>query len=484
MPTNMIQIVEFLAKKRPFRAPEGHALFLAALSAVVLFANLHQGDLSGYDDAVYAHEAREVLRSGDWVTLKLNGYADFDKPPLFVWLVAVSFKLFGVSDFAAKIPAALFGLATILLVYVLAKRLFVDRWIPVLSMLVLMTTQYFLKYSMHAMTEVPFTFFFCLAIYFSLKGMTRPNFFLLCGVAVGLATLTRSPMGLFPLGIIGLHLIFTKRIELLFSRHWAGCLLLSFSLPMLWYAREYWLYGSEFLAQHFANLVNHAASSQQKSYGQQIIWLLEYPILLFKHYWPWLPLMVVGLEAALKRAISEKDAAAALLGLWVLCVVIPFSLAESKVLRYILPAFPAFSLLAATTLSSWIAPHRRVFFQWGYALLALVVLIATLFPNYKVRAEDMRALASVVQAETRPRQRVLLYTAGEYQWDYRNKLLWYGNRITWHALNLDQIALLLRCDLSNIAVVNCDSLAELMEKMNGQVQVMAETGRFVCVRSL
>ena len=108
MPTNMFQIAEFLANKRPFRAPEGHVLFLAALSGVVLFANLHQGDLSGYDDAVYAHEAREVLRSGDWFTLKLNGYADFDKPPLFVWLVAISFKIFGVTDSAAKFPAATF----------------------------------------------------------------------------------------------------------------------------------------------------------------------------------------------------------------------------------------------------------------------------------------------------------------------------------------------------------------------------------------
>lgn len=464
--------------------PNYHALGLAILACILLFANLQKGDLSGYDDAVYAHEAKGVLQTGDWFTLRLNGKADFDKPPLFVWMIALSFKLIGISDYAAKFPAALFGLATILLMYVLTKELFKDRWLPILAMLVLMTTQYFLKYSMHAMTEAPFTFFFCLAIYFYLKARKQPYFLLLCGLAVGLATLSRSPMGLFPLGIISLHLIFTKRFDLFLSRYWAGCLIWSVLLPMCWYVREYWLYGNEFLTQHFANVLNHAASTQKTDFGQQVVWLFEYPILLFKHYWPWLPFMAVGLCGALKRTIREKDAPSALLVLWVLGIVIPFSLADSKVLRYILPAFPAFSVLAATALDSWIACRRKTFFKWSYTVVTLVVLVATLFPNYKVRAGNMRALAPVVQATTRPKQQVLLYTAGEYKWDYRNKLLWYGDRMTWHALDLGQVGALLRCDLSNVAIVNRGSLAGLAEKMNGQVQVIAESESFVCVRSL
>ncbi len=396
---------------------------------------------------------------------------------------ALSFKLIGISDYAAKFPAALFGLATIVLVYFLTKELFEECWLPVLAMLALMTTQYFLKYSMHAMTEAPFTFFFCLAIYCYLKGMKQPNFLLLCGIAVGLATLTRSPMGLFPLGIMGLHLIFTKRFDLLFSRHWASGLILSVSLPMIWYGREYWLFGDEFLAQHFANVVNHTASAQQKTFGQHAAELFEYPILLAKHYWPWLPLMLIGFGISLKKAICKKTPTATLLSLWVLCVILPFSLADSKVLRYILPAFPAFSILAAITLDLWITGHRKSFFKWSYTILTLVVMVATLFPNYKVRAGNMRALAPVVQATTRPKQQVLLYTAGEYKWDYRNKLLWYGDRMTWHTLDLPRVGSLLRCDLSNVAVINRESLAELAEKMEGQVQVIAESESYLCVRS-
>lgn len=148
-----------------FRHPLSHFCFLACLAGVLLFANLHQSDLSGYDDAAYAHVARVLLQNGDWWTMRLNGTLDFDKPPLFIWMEALSFSVLGESDLAAKLPSALFGFATILLVFFLARELTPDYWIPVLSMLVLMSTQYFLKYSVRAMTNVPFTFFFTLAIY-------------------------------------------------------------------------------------------------------------------------------------------------------------------------------------------------------------------------------------------------------------------------------------------------------------------------------
>lgn len=463
--------------------PTPHVLVLAFLSAVILFANLHRGDLSGYDDAVYAHEAKTVLQTGDWFTLKLNGYPDFDKPPLFVWLVALSFKVQGVSDYAAKFPAALLGFATILLVYFLAKYLSDDRWIPVLSMLVLMSTQYFLKYSMHAMTGIPFTFFFTLAIYFYVRSHRKPGYLLMCGAAIGLATLTVSPMGLFPLGIIGLHLIFTKRFGLLFSWYGAGCLVLAFSLPMIWYVREYQLFGDEFLAQHFANVLNHTISAQPKGYAEKLVWHLEYPILLLKHYWPWLPFLIVGLVVTIKKSLTEKAENSALLGLWVLCVVVPFSLADSKVLRYILPAFPAFSVLSAIALNSLIGRHRKVFFKSSYTILTLVVLVATAFPNYKVRARNMRALAPVVQAATSQRHRILLYTSGEYQWDYRNKLLWYSDRLCQHLLKIEEVGFLLECETDNIAIINREALAELTERLNGRVQVIGESKNFVCVRS-
>jgi 4-amino-4-deoxy-L-arabinose transferase-like glycosyltransferase len=187
-------------------SPRFLVFFVAIWVAVVLFSGIFHGDLSGYDDAVYAHEARTMLRSGDMWTVTLNGNPDFDKPPLFIWLLAISFKLFGATDAAAKLPGVILGWATIILVYFLAKELFKNEpangsdreWLPVLSMLCMATTQYFLKYSSHAMTDVPFTFFFTLAIYFYVLALKKNIYLLASGFATGLALMTRSPMGIFP----------------------------------------------------------------------------------------------------------------------------------------------------------------------------------------------------------------------------------------------------------------------------------------------
>lgn len=179
-----------------------HFYLLVGFAALLLFGGLHKGDLSGYDDAAYAYEAKTFLTTGNWWTLSLNGYPDFDKPPLFVWFLAASMKVFGVTDFAAKLPAALFGVGTILLVYRLAQELTGCKWVGVVSMLVLVSTQYFMKYATHAMTGVPFTFFFTLAILFYLKGFRQPIYWAFCSVALGAANWIRSPVGLIAITII------------------------------------------------------------------------------------------------------------------------------------------------------------------------------------------------------------------------------------------------------------------------------------------
>lgn len=440
--------------------------------------------MSGYDDAAYAHEAKVILQTGDWWTMRLNGNLDFDKPPLFIWLVATSFRMLGRSDFAAKFPSALLGLATILLLFFLTKELTTDRWIPVLSMLVLMSTQYFLKYAMHAMTGVPFTFFFTLAIYCYVRGLRQPVFLLWCGVAVGLATLTRSPMGWFSLGIVILHLLFTKRYTLLLSRYFAGCFFFSLALPLSWYVREYLLHGNEFLALHFANLLNHLAPVQPKSRWQHIAGHFEYPRLLLKLYWPWLPLLIMGFASALKKSLREREETASLLILWVLCVIIPFSLSDSKVLRYILPAFPAFSILAAFALHALLAPRRLpTFFKCAYLLLSLIVVAATFFPNYQVRAGDMKKIAPIAEAATNPGQRILLYTSGEHRWDYRNKLLWYGDRLCWHLTDLEKLSSLLESQPQSVAVLDRIAFTQLAGKTLGLIEILGESEKFVCVRS-
>src|SRR5208283_457020 len=95
-------------------------------AAVLFFAGLGRLPLLEPDEGRNAEVGREMLASGDWITPHYNGFAYLDKPAVFFWMVAASFKTFGVSERAARLPSALMGLATLLLVWFLARRMFGD----------------------------------------------------------------------------------------------------------------------------------------------------------------------------------------------------------------------------------------------------------------------------------------------------------------------------------------------------------------------
>jgi 4-amino-4-deoxy-L-arabinose transferase-like glycosyltransferase len=153
-----------------FSAQWFHLLLVVILSSLILFPKLHEGDLSGYDDALYAHEGKQMLVTGDWWNVRFNGALNFEFPPMFIWLEALSMKIFGISDFAAKFPSALSAWLTIILVFHIARELSEEFFLPVGSAWALMLSQYYMKYAMHAMTDVPFTFFFTLSLFYTSRG--------------------------------------------------------------------------------------------------------------------------------------------------------------------------------------------------------------------------------------------------------------------------------------------------------------------------
>lgn len=470
-----------------FRHSGFHCLLIATFSAVMLFGNLHKGDLSGYDDAAYAHEGKEMLLSGNWMEVRLNGYLNFDKPPLFVWCEAAAMKIFGVSDFAAKLPSALFGFGTILLVYFLSRQMTDRFWLPIIAMLVMTTTQYFMKYAMHAMTCVPFTFFFALAIFGYLKAREHQRYWLLCGIATGLATLTRSPVGLIPLFIVGFHLIWTRHYGLLRSKGFLGCLAIALLLPGMWYGNQYQRYGSRFLSEHYSNLVNHAVAESGAGHKREAarftLGLLEYPYLLLKLYWPWLPFMLSGFLLQLRKMVREREAVASLLVLWILGVIGPFSLADAKVLRYILAAFPALAIVSALALEKYIPPQIKVnHLKVIYSLFGIAVFAKVAVGGPLVRARDMRTLAPVAERATGPGQRILLYNFGDTRADFRSQLIWYGNRLCEQTTDLNEIRSRLAADPQTVVILDKAAFASLANGKAFDTHVLGESENFVCVR--
>jgi len=458
-----------------------HFCLIAAMSLLVLFPKLGQGDLGGYDAAVYAHEGKQMLATGQWWTVYLNGQPDFDKPPMFVWLEALSMMVFGVSDFAARFPSALLGFGSILLIFFIARDLTASYWLPVWAMIVLFTTHAFMRFAMRAMTDVPFTFFFELALLFYLIGLRRRGYFIWCGLAVSLAVLTRSFLGLIPLGVILAHLLVTRRADLPRSKYFIAGMLLAVGLPFVWFVSQYQLHGGEFLARHFSFTFDNLPLTNGKHGNQFVSGFFQYPIFLLEAYWPWLPLMVIGLWTQTKKMVGERDSTASLLVIWVLSVIAPFCLAQFKWLRYILPVFPAFAILSAITLDNWIADHRRRFFlQAAYAVLCLAMLGMAFNPKYRVRPEEMRRLAPIAEAATSPGRRILLYTERAPRDAHLFQIIWYADRHCELLTDANEAIARLKSDPEAALIVD----KEIFQKSisgDPSVKLLGETEGFVCL---
>jgi Dolichyl-phosphate-mannose-protein mannosyltransferase len=422
-----------------------------------------------------------MLNTGQWWTVYLNGQPDFDKPPMFVWLEALSMGALGVSDFAARFPSALLGFGTILLIFFLARELSDSYWMPVWAMMALLTTQTFMRFAMRAMTDVPFTFFFVLALLLYLKGLRNPRLLPGFGLAIGAAVLMRSFLGLIPLGIVLAHLAATNRLALLRSRHFLTGLLFALGLPLLWFLSQYQRFGSRFLALHFSFTYDNLPLTNGKRAGRFGAGLLEYPRLLLNAYWPWLPLMAIGFAAQAKKMVRERDAAASLLVIWVPAVVVPFSFAEFKWLRYIMAAFPAFALLAAFTLDGWLPAARRArFLQAAYAVLLLTMAAMWFNPKYRVRPEEIRNLAPIAESATHPEQKILLYTEQPPRDAHLFQLIWYANRRCDLLDDFNEVVARLERTPDAAAITDKQAFERAGCTNDRNIRVLGETERFIC----
>lgn len=458
-------------------------LILVLLAALLIFPGLRRNGLAGYDDAYHAHEGREMVTSGDWGSMHLNGRPTFDYLPMFCWMEAASFRVLGVNDFAAKFPVALLAIATFLLLYFLTLELTRNAWLSLLATIVLMSTQFYLKLSTHAMTDVPFTFFFTLAIFLYVKGLKKPHYLALMGLPVGLGMLARSVIGLLPLVIIVVHLLLTRRYRLVFSPWLILGAFIALSFPSAWLAVQVHRHGSIALASHLNFVLGKARAGETPSPWSTVF---NYPIALLKYYWPWLPFLVVGFVQATRATLARRDEVGALLISWVVMVIVPFSLVHTRYPRYILPAFPAFSILSAVALDGWLPEKRRtLFFHGACAAGCLAIVLTFAFPP-KPRASDILALAPVADANSNPEERILFYTYQDGRDDFEWQYLWYGHRYTEQAPTLKALALRLTREKSATGIVDAASyqrlLAQLPAEVSQRMKTLARSENLVCFR--
>ncbi len=357
------------------RSPGTWAVFIGAL---VIFPFLGSAGLWDPWETHYAEVARRMVADGDWLTPRWRNELFFSKPVLIFWMMASSFKIFGISALAARLPFALVGILGVFLAYRLVARS-TDSRRGLLAAVVMATCPFYYFVARQAITDIVFCVFLlgCLGCFFQVALDENPRKRDIYGIYIfaALAALGKTPLGLaIPVVVVLAYLLLSGdwRVLLKMKIHLGIPLFLLIAAP--WYATMLFKYGDKFFNEFFfRHNIDRAFSGVHGDRGT-----FEYFVSQLGYgFFPWvalIPLTFGRVLGALRERGPQSKADKLNLFLLVYFTVTfaTFSLIVTKFHHYILPALPPLALLTGLAL----ADNKR--FGWkllaplGALLLAMV----------------------------------------------------------------------------------------------------------------
>ena len=324
---------------------------IGVLAATLLFWNLGANHLIPWDEAIYAKVAKNMVVTEDYTVLRWwPDRSWFEKPPLYMWFSAFLMGFMGFTSWAARIPSAIFGFGTVLLVYIWGKKLF-NKTAGFISALALLTTFHFLYYSRASMLDVTATFFITLALYFYWLGTQtlHRKYYILGGLACGFAVMTKGVIGLLPFTVMflyELYLVVVKKQT--FSKpavkHLASFALFSALVFLPWHLEMYRRFGNEFIAKYIGYHVLDRATNAIEDKGRPFLWYLEVIKVSMRI---WFVALLGAFPFSLYHAVKKSQKHVFLI-LWSVFILLFFSIARSKLVWYIIPLYPVTALMVGT----------------------------------------------------------------------------------------------------------------------------------------
>ena len=323
---------------------------MLAVCLTALFWQLGTAALFEPDEGRNAEKAREILLLNDWVTPHEDFFPVLDKPMFFYWLIAISYKAFGINEWAARLASVLAALGC----FVLVSRFTRIRWGPweaLWSGLILISGVEFFILSRVVIFDMSLTFCITLALYSFFEAahtdetMRRRIYCALMYVGLAAGTLIKGLVGLLIPGlVIFFYLLIANRWSILRSVYLIPGALLFLALVAPWYllaeARNPGFLRYYLWDEHFGRFATGSFDRKQPWYF--------FLVVLAVGFLPW----SVLLPSVIKRNWSQSlDDRRIFLLSWSIVPLIFFSLSSSKLAHYILPIFPALSILTGTTIA-------------------------------------------------------------------------------------------------------------------------------------
>ncbi len=334
--------------------PLAGPVILLLTCLVTLLLNLGHAALFDPDEGRHAEIAREILVSGHWLTPTLDFAPYHDKPIFFYWLAALAMKLFGVNEWAARLPSALAAGATVAVTAWWGAR-FLDRVTGILAGLLLATAGAYVAIGRFVILDMTLTWWIAAAFFYGAawlleggaQGWPTWPFYALIGVA----TLTKGPvaivLALLTFGLFVARPGLSRRLRRFHL--WRGLAVVC-AVAGIWYVTTAIVapaYMWEFL---WTNNVQRflAGSGGHRSNPFAYLYLLP---LVFLPWSLFLPSVVLHNRAASRHTPPR---AIELCTIWVAVVFVFFSLSKGKLATYLLPLFPPLALLTADALGPFL----------------------------------------------------------------------------------------------------------------------------------
>lgn len=394
------------------------ALPVILVAAIWLAATAGIRPLMLPDEGRYVGIAWEMLASGDWLVPRLDGLPFFHKPPLFYWLTALSLNLFGANELAARAASLLAATFAAAGLYLFVRR-HRNSQIATLAVTILLTQPIFYAGAQFANLDTLVAGLISLTILAGAEAVLRleeglPHHPALTGMYVlaALGVLAKGLIGLvLPAGVLFFWLLWRRSWRLIAAMLWLPGVLLCVLIALPWFFWMQHLYPGFF--DYFV-VYHHLRRFSETGFNNQVAFWFYLPI-IFLGALPWSPWLARRFHKSCRADPGAGDLRS-LMVIWLLLIVVFFSVPSSKLIGYILPAIPPFAYLVAETFSLWLEGDRLHAQRWYAGTLALAALACVALVIGVALADQVsaRPLAGKAARAWRPVDQLVMIDSYQY----------------------------------------------------------------------
>jgi len=362
------------------------------IASVLFIPFLGQVHLFDWDEINFAECAREMIVTGDYFSVKINFQPFWEKPPVFIWMQALCMNIFGVGEFAARLPNAICGIFSLMVLYNIGKKIYDERFGMLWSFVYAAS---FLPhfYFKSGIIDPWFNLFIFSGIYFFVlftNNSSQIKNLIFSALLIGVAILTKGPVALLIMGLCGLVYLFINRFKLFISiKHILIYVFIVCCVGGLWFLLLMLSGNTHIIKEFFAYQVR-LLNTQDAGHGGPFIY--HWIILLIGCF----PISIFALKGF--RLISYNTPFQRYFKTWMLIlfwvVLLLFSIVKTKIVHYSSLCYFPLSFLGTYYIYKLLALETRWKTWMSYLLffisfiIGIAIAVLPLIDKYKQKIID------------------------------------------------------------------------------------------------